>query len=122
MDDLRANSPWVIPADADVERQHKDGYDQVKYSWSTDGWRYTVRYHTQLPTATLITYPSWQMTRVHPGKGFGADHAARVDQTRLLGKWVPTRMVRYAALQYQKGQATAQQINMLKQSHRQGKH
>lgn len=118
----RASSPWEIPANADVENQQKDGYDQVKYTWTANDWRYTVRFHTKLPTATLITYPSWQLTRVHPGKGFGVDHASRIEQTRLRGKWVSTKLIRYAALRYQKGQATPEQISLLKESHHLGKH
>lgn len=114
---LRRQSPWPIPTNATVEHEHKRGYQQVKYSWLQDGWRYTARFHTPLPTATLITTASWQLTRVRPGKGFGPDHAPRLEQTQVGDHWVPTSVVRYAARQYNLGQATAKQVKLLQMSH-----
>lgn len=117
MDALRLTSPWPIPADAQTISEHKKGYQQVKYCWHDDGWYYTARYHTPLPTATLITSPSWQLSRVHPGKGFGQDHAPRLEQTRVGQQWISTAQVRYAARQYSLHRATTKQIKMLRLSH-----
>lgn len=115
--DLRKDAPWPIPATAQQISDHRRGYHQVSFHWQTNGWRYTARWHEPLPTATLITYPSWQLSRINPGKGFGPHAHHRREETRVGDGWLPTRQVRYCARCLQEGTATTAQINILKQSH-----
>ena len=88
-------APWPIPRHAAVQRQTKNGYVQVKYTWVAAGWHYEARWHSRVPIAQIITYPSWQLNRVHPGKGYGKDAAPRIAQTLVGDQWIATSRIRY---------------------------
>ncbi|WP_283621981.1 prolyl-tRNA synthetase associated domain-containing protein [Limosilactobacillus avium] len=91
----RKLAPWPIPCHATAQRQAKNGYVQVKYTWVVAGWHYEARWHSRVPTAQIITYPSWQLDRIHPGKGYGKDAAPRRAQTLVGDHWLATSRVRY---------------------------
>lgn len=96
---LRMQAPWSIPQIAKAISEEKNGYRQVKYTWVQGGWRYEARWHSRLPTARFITYPSWRLDRVRPGKGYGPAAAPRINQTWVAGKWLSTSRVRYLTSQ-----------------------
>lgn len=115
---LRSYAPWPIPKTAKAEIEEKaEGYLQVKFSWTKDSWRYEARYHEKTPQAKLITYPSWRLDRIRPGKGYGPDHAPRISQTRVSQKWLSTSYVRYCARQLNHGLASQSQIKIIKLAH-----
>lgn len=114
---LLSSSPWAIPRDAKVLQEQKQGYLQIKFTWQKAGWRYTARFHEKVPKAKLITYPSWQLSRIHPGKGFGPDHAPRVEEMRVNGYWLKAYKVRYCAYLYNHHKANEKQIMILRQAH-----
>lgn len=88
-------APWSIPAGAAVQRQNKAGYLQVTYTWTAGSWRYEARWHERVPSARLITYPSWRLDRTRPGNGYGPHAAPRLAQTWTGHQWLPQRQVRY---------------------------
>lgn len=109
--------PWPVPSDARKIYDHRHGYQQIRYLWERDGWSYEARWHEALPTATLITYPSWQLSRHFPGKGYGPDAHHKKDEIWAGDKWIPYQQVRYAARCLNNDQATNQQITLLKSTH-----
>lgn len=110
-------APWLIPPDAQQQLQIKHGYHQVKYTWRQDGWCYEARWHERIPTAKLITWPSWRLDRIRPGIGYGPHAQPRLAETRVGNCWLPLRRVRYAAARYNHGQATVEDIRLLKAAH-----
>ncbi|MGM9883048.1 MAG: hypothetical protein ACI31K_02605 [Limosilactobacillus reuteri] len=114
---LRNNAPWPIPQNADHQVQLKNGYHQVKYTWEKDDWRYEARWHERTPNAQLITYPSWRLDCVRPGKGYGPTATPRLAETWAGDHWVSVSRVRYAAARYHHGCATPADINLLKATH-----
>lgn len=117
MDPMKASAPWPIPAESKRINEEKDHYRQIKYVWHRDGWRYEARWHTSVPVATIVTYPSWRLDRVKPGKGYGEDHAPRVSETLVGDHWLPTKEVRYAASQVNSGIASIEAVNIIRQAH-----
>lgn len=115
--DLQKDAPWPIPMTAQQTIDERQGYQQVSFHWQANGWLYTARWHQPLPTATLITYPSWQLSRIYPGKGFGPDAHHRQEESRVGDQWLPTSQVRYCARCLQDRTATSEQVNILKQAH-----
>lgn len=95
----RSQAPWPIPRTATTTKEIKNGYRQVKYTWNRGPWRYEARWHSQVPTAQFITYPSWRLDRVKPGRGYGPAATARIAQTWVAEKWLSTRRVRYLTSQ-----------------------
>lgn len=95
----RQLAPWPIPASAATHEITKNGYHQLKYTWINGTWHYEARWHSRLPSAKFITYPSWRLDRVKPGQGYGPNAASRITQTWVAGKWLPTRKVRYLTSQ-----------------------
>lgn len=114
---LNHSAPWPIPLTAKIYHDCRSGYHQVRYCWEKNGWQYEARWHEPLPTATLITYPSWQLMRHHSGKGFGPDAHHKQDQVLAKDHWVPVSQVRFAALQYNQGQATDAQLQLMIDTH-----
>ena len=113
----RQTTPWPIPPDAQQQFQIKHGDHQVKYTWRQAGWRYEARWHERIPKAKLITWPSWRLDRIRPGIGYGPHAQPRLAETRVGDCWLPLRRVRYAAVRYNHGQATAKDIHLLKAAH-----
>lgn len=44
--ELPQTSPVIIPKNASIKDEHKNGYDQVKYTWSENGYNYESKWHT----------------------------------------------------------------------------
>ncbi|KRL80337.1 hypothetical protein [Lactobacillus ultunensis] len=114
---LRKIAPWFIPLDAKMTLENKQGYRQIKYVWYKNSWRYEARFHTKTPKAQLITYPSWRLDRIRPGKGFGPDHASRIEESLVGTKWIKSSIVRYCARQVSHGVANKKQIEIIKKAH-----
>jgi len=68
---LVKSSPLEIPSTAKVIRQAKTGYDQIKYTWSDDVYKYEARWHTRTPGAPKDQGNTWVITRTTPGKVTG---------------------------------------------------
>lgn len=111
-------APWPIPITAKRHGDQRSGYRQVSFRWTNNGWHYQARWHEPLPTATLITYPSWQLSRIHPGHGFGNDVEPRREEILVGHKWLPASRVRFAALKYNRGLSDNDDIKVLQQAHR----
>lgn len=88
-----------------------------KYVWYKKAWRYEARFHLKTPNAKLITYPSWRLDRVHPGKGFGPDHAPRLEESLVGTKWINSSLIRYCAYRVNHEIATREQIEIIKKAH-----
>lgn len=114
---IRRQAPWPIPPQAKSAFESKQGYQQIKFSWQAQDWRYEARYHQPIPSAKLIRYPSWRLDRVQPGKGFGPDHRLRREEILAGQKWVPARAIHYAAACLDRGTASAKQVKLLQISH-----
>ncbi|MGN1283386.1 MAG: hypothetical protein ACI4UB_06185 [Limosilactobacillus sp.] len=114
---LQNTAPWPIPDNAVCQSQVKAGYRQVKYTWRDAEWRYEARWHERTPTAQLITYPSWRLDRVRPGKGYGPLAAPRLEETRAGDHWLSVSRVRYAAARYHHGDALPADIAILRATH-----
>lgn len=114
---LMSSAPWPIPSYAKVKCQKKQGYSQIKFMWRRNGWRYEARFHDKTLEAKIITYPSWRLDRIHPGKGYGPNHAPRIEQAKVGTKWLKLNYVRYCARQVSRGLADQEQINIIKQAH-----
>lgn len=50
---LSQSVPIEIPSFAKIKDQKKNGYNQVKYNWRADGYKYEVRCHTRTPGTTI---------------------------------------------------------------------
>lgn len=114
---IKSQAPWPIPVQAQEKIEHKQGYRQIKFVWQAHGWRYEARFHQPIPGAQLIRYPSWRLDRVQPGKGFGPDHRLRQVEILAGKKWVPAKLVHYAAACLDQGQVSAEQIQLLQAAH-----
>lgn len=114
---IRKNAPWLIPEDAQLTYEQKQGYQQIKFTWQAQHWRYEARFHNKTPLARLITYPSWRLDRTKPGKGFGPDHAPRIEETLVGKKWIKSSYVRYCASQVSNNVANDEQIQVIKLAH-----
>lgn len=115
--EIRQTAPWPVPSNAQITLEQKQGYQQLKYVWHKDSWRYEARFHNKTPNAQLITYPSWRLDRIHSGKGFGPNHAPRIEESLVGTKWVKTRLIRYCAYQINHGKANKKQIEIMKKAH-----
>ncbi|WP_367342102.1 hypothetical protein [Limosilactobacillus sp.] len=110
---LIQTAPLTIPVASRVHHEEKDGYQQVEFQWNNGNWQYTARWHSALPGAKIITYPSWQVERVHPGLGYGPDHHPRLQQSlSSQGQWIDTEKVHQAAwrLGHGKGQRADEKL------------
>ncbi|MDD5791902.1 MAG: hypothetical protein PUD22_04910 [Erysipelotrichaceae bacterium] len=83
--DLRLDSPIKIPADAKIKDETKEaGYDQVKYTWESEGYKYESRWHTKTPEAPDYQGNSWVVQRTKPGIACGSN--ARPKQESIMVK------------------------------------
>lgn len=96
---IAKTSPVKIPKSAAVRRTSKAaGYQQISYSWQVNGWRYEARWHSKLPTAKIVTKPSWRVDRVKRGHGFGAEVHHRVVQTwSSHAGWIASKQLHQSA-------------------------
>lgn len=114
---IRKKAPWIIPEDAQITYEKKQGYQQIKFIWQAQQWRYEARFHNKTPLARLIKYPSWRLDRTRPGKGFGPDHAPRIEETLVGTNWLKSSYVRFCARQVSHNVATDKQIQIIKLAH-----
>lgn len=110
-------APWKIPASANVSVQEKNGYSQVKFKWEEKGWHYTARWHERVPGATLVKWPSWQLERVYPGKGFGKDAHQRLEEVRAGDSWQPVSSLSKAAWRLSHGQGSSGDQKLILATH-----
>ena len=93
---LSQSAPIEIPSFAKIKDQKKNGYNQVKYTWRADGYKYEVRWHTRPPGAPITEGNTWQVRRHKPGVGFGNNARPPVDEVLVKSatgkKWVPFEM------------------------------
>ena len=68
------------------QKKTKNGYDQVTFKWSENGYNYEVRWHTRTPGAPAGQGNTWVVSRVTPGTPTGQ---VRAEQLQLLmdGYW-----------------------------------
>lgn len=111
------SAPWPIPPEAKIRQESKKGYWQMKFTWRQHGWRYEARFHNKTPQAKIITYPSWRLDRIHPGKGYGPNHAVKIEEARVGKKWLKISFVRYCAWRVNRGLASQKEIAVIKQAH-----
>lgn len=115
---LPKSSPLHIPKNAKISKQAKNGYDQVKYQWSENGYNYTCRWHTRTPGAPPEQGDSWVVERHRPGIGAGPN--ARKAKREILigkGKWILKSTWDEAIRARKTGKATQEQKEILKHGH-----
>lgn len=117
--ELAQSAPISIPTQAKVKHEDKDSYQQIVFAWdSHDDWQYTARWHTPLPNAEIITFPSWQISRVHPGLGYGTDHHGRISQTLASdGQWISSADIHRAAWRLSHGKNRPKDHQIIMQTH-----
>lgn len=115
---LPQSSPLTIPKSANVSQQKKNGYNQVKYSWSRGEYKYLSRWHTRTPNAPADQGNTWVVERRKLGIGYGPNARKGVSEV-LVGKykWVSKKEWNAAVLANKKGTATDKQKEMLKNGH-----
>lgn len=72
--ELPQTSPIFIPETSSVKEEKKDGYEQIKYKWTQDGYNYESRWHTHTPGAPEYSQNSWVVTRTLPGIPAGKNY------------------------------------------------
>ena len=110
----RERSPIEIPGYAAYQaKSMTDGYEQIIYKWSNEGFKYEVRWHTRTSGAPTDQGATWVVQRRLPGSGaIKGSSAFFVD-----GTWIPGYQW-YAAIAARKaGTATPEQIELLDKGH-----
>ncbi len=117
--EIAKRSPVEIPENATYDIQEKNGYNQIKYTWERDGYKYTSRWHTRTPGAPKEQGISWVVERRIPGIGYGENHRGAVKEV-LVGKnlWIAKSEWRKAINARHNGTATKQQKEWLDNGHR----
>lgn len=115
---LPKTSPIPIPKTAKIIEEKKDGYDQVKYTWTEKDYSYTSRWHTRTPNAPPEQGNSWVVQRDQAGIGYGKD-ARPAKHEILVGKdkWVSKKEWQDAIRARKNGTATKEQKEMLDNGH-----
>lgn len=121
--DLPKSSPLKVPKTAEVKEEHKNGYDQVKYTWQRGDYQYQSRWHERTPNAPKKQGNSWVVERRIPGVGYGTN-ARKSKREVLVGKtssgkniWVDKKIWQAAIAARKNGTATAKQKEMLDHGH-----
>lgn len=112
------SEPNKIPSSATVKEEQKNGYDQVKYTWKTNDYTYTCRWHTRRPNAPQGQGESWVVQRDKAGIGYGKN--ARPSKHEILVgkcKWVSKKEWLAAIRARKNGIATKEQKEMLDNGH-----
>ena len=121
--EIMANrSPIHIPKNATVKKEDKNGYKQVKYTWTRGKYKYIARWHTRTPNAPKEQGNSWVIERHLVGKGFGPDaHPAErhiyIRTNKGKGKWVNKTIWQDAIRAQRQGVATDEQKELLSNGH-----
>lgn len=116
---IAKTSPVKIPRNASIKQINKaSGYQQVTYHWQINGWQYTARWHSQLPTAKLVTKPSWRIDRIKRGQGFGASAHHRVVQSwsNRTG-WIANNKLRQSAWRVNHQRGHRYDVDLIKDTH-----
>lgn len=116
---LAQTAPVNIPQQSTVRHESKEGYQQIIYAWNgPTGWQYTARWHSVLPGAQIITFPSWQVERVRPGLGYGSDHHPRRQQILSHGgRWIDIDVVHRAAWRLGHGKSKPDDCRVIMGTH-----
>ena len=121
--ELVKSSPLKIPSTAQITDQKKNGYDQVKYNWERDGYKYQSRWHTRTPGAPEDQGDTWVVEKKKPGIGNGpnprpAEHYILVGKSKAGNyKWVDKKKWDAAIRARKNGTATKEQKEMLDYGH-----
>ncbi|WP_088833833.1 RHS repeat domain-containing protein [Paenibacillus tyrfis] len=108
------SSPIKIPDNAVKVEQAKNGYDQIKYTWSDGTYKYEARWHTRTPGAPADQGNTWVVTRTTPGS-----QTTRKVQHILTSEnqWTPMKQWQDAVSARQNGVATPEQQALLDSGH-----
>ena len=116
--ELSKRSPIKIPSGASIKEEHKEGYEQGKYTWKRGDFTYVSRWHTRTPNAPPNQGSSWVVQRDKAGKGYGKD--ARPAKHEIFvgkNKWVSKKEWQAAIRARKNGTATQAQKEMLDNGH-----
>ena len=116
--EIAKRSPIEIPENVTYNIQEKNGYNQIKYTWESDGYKYTSRWHTRTPGAPKEQGVSWVVERRIPGIGYG-ENSRNARKEVLIGenKWILWDDWYAAIKAQQNGVATTQQKEWLDNGH-----
>ena len=116
--ELSRTSPVQIPENAKITPQIKRGYEQVKYEWESDGYKYMCRWHTHTPNAPAYSQNTWVVMRRIPGKGYGKDaHPAKIEYLIEGEGWIPGHLWDEAKQARARGTETTEQRRLLDNGH-----
>jgi hypothetical protein len=117
--ELPKTSPIPIPDTATIKEEHKkNGYDQVKYEWTSGEYKYLSRWHTHTPGAPEYSQNTWVVERKIPGIGYGVHHREPVEEVMIgHNRWVTKKEWKRAIAARKKGTATKEQKEMLDNGH-----
>jgi hypothetical protein len=112
---IAESCPIDIPSNAKIVDQTQNGYDQIKYTWSDDTYKYEARWHTRTPGVPEGQGNTWVVTRTTPGTPEGQ----RKVQHILTGEnqWTPMKQWQDAVKARQNGAATSEQQKLLDSDH-----
>lgn len=105
-------APVKIPYNADVKKQSKNGYEQVKYTWSKGQYKYEARWHTATPDS-CSNQQSWVISRIKSG----TKTSPRTVMIRVGSKWAPHSVWQAAITARRSGAATKAQLKLLNDGH-----
>ena len=115
---ISKRSPIKIPSKAITKVESKNGYYQIKYTWSDEQYKYISRWHTRTPNAPKNQGDSWVVERIGSGVGYGKD--ARPKRRDILvgnNRWISHEDWRRAITARKNGTATKQQKEWLDNGH-----
>ena len=113
---LRESAPVVIPEEATVLTQPKNGYTQVRYRWAEEsGERMEARWHTRTPGAPEEQGNTWVVTKRTPGNAQGLMSQSSVKTG--ASEWTSERVWQEAVQAHQEGAATPSQQSLLERGH-----
>jgi hypothetical protein len=108
-------APVEIPQNAQVVKQSKTGYNQIKFKWSDNTYKYEIRWHTRTPGAPKSQGDTWVVMRTTPGTPNGKLQVEHI----MIGqnKWVTMREWKAASNAWRNGVATPEQLSILESGH-----
>ncbi len=122
IEDIRTNggSPISIPDDATIiPKSMNKGYQQIKYQWSNDIYKFEARWHTETPAAVQYDRgTTWVVTRTIPGNAQGQQ---RITEYLVGNQWIIERIWRAAESANITGIAIEEQMKILENGHWQAK-
>ncbi|MEL7571035.1 MAG: hypothetical protein AAGU14_10835 [Eubacteriaceae bacterium] len=112
-------SPIQIPETANIKTSTmKNGYEQIKYKWADDVYKYEVRWHTKTPNAPTEQGNTWVIMREIPGSKTQRSRSYfKVDNSGADSDWVSGHEWYRAITARQNGTATQEQIEILNKGH-----